>query len=55
MSLTEPTKSTREFLAKREETCKQLRAFLKQTGCTTPSRKRHEQRPFAKRAHPLGA
>lgn len=47
MTLTEPTKATRQFLAKREERCRELRAFLKQTGCTTPSRKRQAMRRAA--------
>jgi hypothetical protein len=47
MTLTEPTKGTRKFLALRDKRCDQLRAFLKQSGCTTPSRKREAMRRAA--------
>lgn len=47
MHLTEPAKSTREYLRLRDARLSELKAFLRQSGCTT-ARKRRE-------AHERGA
>jgi len=47
MHLTEPAKSTRDFLRLRNERLAELKTYLRQSGCTT-ARKRRE-------AHERGA